>query len=178
MPYQTNQGASVSEYALILALITMLALGGLWALGQRTVGIVGLVEQSFPTVQNDGDSITIVLQTSQDFIDRMEAYHQKHGRWPRSWSPYNFSDIGLDPQEWAEPRDGVIFNPAGNRFGLANALGDEYQLYVTNIYGEDMHIYDGYNIWYNFEDGQWYYHDIADNIPVDINSLRVIEEAK
>jgi len=174
----TSKGASTSEYALILALVAMMALGGLLVLGQKTAGIFGQVGQAMPEEDAGGDQLSTILQTSQDLIERMQDFYEKHGRWPRSWAPYNFSDLGLDPNEWREPREGVLFNPAGNRLGLANALGDQYQLYVTNIYGEEMHVYDGYNVWYNFADHHWYYHDIGDGIPVDINSLRVIETEK
>lgn len=176
--YSTSKGASTSEYALILALVAMMALGGLWVLGQGTSGVFGQLGQSLPAEEESGDRMATILQTSQDLIDRMQDFYEKHGRWPRSWAPYNFSDLGLDPDEWREPRDGVLFNPAGNRLGLGNALGDQYQLYVTNTYGEEMHIYDGYSVWYSFVDRNWYYHDIGDSIPVDINTLRVIEVEK
>ena len=105
----------------------------------------------------------------------MQQYYNEHGRWPRSWSDYRFADLGLDPKVWDKPIDGLAYNPSGNRFGIANAIGDNYQVYVTDSHGNERHLYDGYNVWYNFADHTWYYHNIQDNILVDINTLRVVE---
>lgn len=47
------------------------------------------------------------------------------------------------------------------------------QMSVTTLNGDVLPVYDGHGVWYNFSDGQWYYHSISSNIPVDINSVVV-----
>ena len=170
-------GQALSEYALIIATIALAATIALGSLGGNISSSLASVASFFG---GSGSAPRTPLgsqptEIAGSFIDLMQQYYNEHGRWPRSWGDYRYADLGLDPQVWGQPIDGLDYNPSGNRFGIGNAMGDSYQVYVTDSHGNERHLYDGYAVWYNFADHQWYYHNIQDNIPVDINTLRVVE---
>jgi len=171
--HDSSRGQSLSEYALLLAGIALALMAGLVALGGGVSDVFDTITAAFAG-DTQGTSLgSEPLEIAGNFIELMQQYYDEHGRWPRSWPPYSFSDLGLDPAEWQGAINGLEYNPAGDRFGLANAIGDEYQVYVTDLNGQVLHVYDGYNVWYNFADGQWYYHDIGDQIVVDITTLHI-----
>ncbi|RME85774.1 MAG: hypothetical protein D6775_01960 [Caldilineae bacterium] len=172
------RGATLTEYAVVLGVLGVIVIGALWILTSSIVNVSTTFSKALPSAGQATDPVSQTLKTADMLIKLIQEYYEEHGRWPRSWEPYNFSDLGLDPDEWTLPRNGVKFNPAGDRLGITNVIGDEYQVYIKTPGGEELHLYDGYNIWYNFADGRWYYHDIADNIVVDISTLRIEQKGK
>jgi len=88
----------------------------------------------------------------------MRTHHAEQGSWARSWSPYCYTDLGLDAGVWSAPVEGVRYRPHGSWLGLANVSGDGYQVYVTTLTGTELHLYDGWNVWVSAEDGRAYYH--------------------
>ena len=108
---------------------------------------------------------------ADDFLERIQAFHDKNARWPRTWGDFRFSDLGLDPAPWAVPVEGVYWNPHGSEIGLANKAGDNLQIYVKDFRGNWLHLYDGWNIWCRAEG--CYFHTVAPGNEVDISTLTV-----
>ena len=174
---ERESGQALGEYTLVIAVIALAAIIALTSLGGNISSALGGLSNHFAG-SAEAPRTTLGSRPTEiagNFIDLMQQYYDEHGRWPRSWGNYRYADLGLDPQVWGQPIDGLVYNPSGKRFGIGNALGDNYQVYVTDSNGNERHLYDGYSVWYNFADHQWYYHDSGDNIPVDINTLRVVE---
>ncbi len=174
-----SDGQALGEYSIGIALVAVALIAALIAVGGNISGMFTSIASGLQS-QGSGEAKTSLGSTpeeiSKGFIELILKYRDEHGRWPRSWEPYNYSDLGLDPDEWAGPIDGVKYIPAGDRFGIANALGDDYQIYVKSKSGRKLHVYDGYAVWYDFDSGQWYYHSKKDNIPVDIKTLEVVKK--
>ena len=103
-----------------------------------------------------------------------QEFYDAQGRWPRSWGDYRFTDIGYDPADWDEAVEGIFWNPNGYRLGLANYAGDNLQIYVNDLEGNTLHLYDGWNIWC-LPGGGCYYHTVAPGNEVDIDTLLVVD---
>ncbi len=174
-----SEGQALGEYSIGIALVAIALIGALIAMGGNITGMFTGIASGLQS-QDAGSAKTSMGSTpeeiSKSFIELILKYREEHGRWPRSWEPYNYSDLGLDPDEWSHPMDGVKYVPAGDRFGITNVRGDDYQIYVKTKDGRRMHVYDGYGVWYDFNSGQWYYHSKKRNIPVDINTLKIVKK--
>ena len=174
-----SEGQALGEYSIGLALVAIALIGALIAMGGNITGMFTSIASGLQS-QDAGEAKTSMGSTPQEigesFIDLILKYRNEHGRWPRSWEPYNYSDLGLDPDKWSQPMDGVKYVPAGDRFGITNVRGDDYQVYIKAKNGRRLHVYDGYGVWYDFNSGQWYYHSRKRNIPVDINTLKVVKK--
>ncbi len=158
-------GQSLVEYSLLLALVALVAIGGLTLLG-------GGVSRAF----EQAEGAPSVLDLTADFLGRINAFYQLNNRWPRSWGDERFTNLGLDPADWSQPVAGVVWNPNGPRIGLGNRPGDNLQIYVTDRNNTVRKLYDGWNIWCEAADGKCYYHTVAPENEVDLSTLVVREE--
>jgi len=115
-------------------------------------------------------------EISGALIDLIEAFHDENGSYPRSWGDFAFSDIGLDPAEWENPVEGIVYSPAGKRLGISPE--DGYEFIVTSATGEELTLTSDRNwsLWYSMEDGNWYFHNINDRNLIDISILVVVPE--
>ncbi len=167
-----QSGQGLVEVAIVIVLVAVAALLALSALGIR----VGEVFQSLSFITGDDGESSLFVGIKDDFLSRIKDFYAAHGRWPRSWGDYRFTDLGLDPDDWDEPIEGIYWNPHGSDVGLANRSGDNLQIYVKDLNGNTLHLYDGWNIWCSAIDDQCYYHTIAPGNEVDISTLTVVEE--
>ncbi|HHE73289.1 MAG TPA: hypothetical protein ENL34_13525 [Chloroflexi bacterium] len=169
-----KRGQSTVELALLVALIAIVAMISLLLLGPRLNEAYQAVVAALSGGTTEPTTSPVVTIT-QDFLARMRDYYNTHGRWPRSWGSYRFTDIGLDPADWSGPIEGIYWNPRGNAIGLANRRGDNLQVYVRAKNGNLLKLYDGWDIWCLATDGTCYYHTIAPGNEVDISTLMVLE---
>ncbi len=165
-------GQGLVAYVLILAFIAVVTVVVLSALGEQ----VSAVFADLPFFQAQSDEAAPFLTIKDDFLARINAYYEANDRWPHSWSTYRFTDLGLNPEEWDGPIEGIYWNPHGSNVGLANYGGDNLQLYVNDLDGNPLHLYDGWNIWCQASDGKCYYHTVAPENEIDITTLIVVEE--
>jgi type II secretory pathway pseudopilin PulG len=109
-------------------------------------------------------------------ITRVQQFHGENGRYPRSWGDYAFTDVGLAPDEWKTPFDGVYYATGGNRIKVTPAEG--YVFHMTGAGGAKRVLKSGYNwsLWYSMSDGKWYYHSIKDENEIDISTLVIEKE--
>ena len=103
----------------------------------------------------------------------IDAFYAEHGRYPRTWGEYVFTDIGLDPGDWQEPVGGVLYKPGGNRVSVKPAVG--YEFLVQKPDGSTLVLSNkvNWNLVYDNATGDWYYHSVDPANIIDIDTLVV-----
>ena len=168
--HQAGQGTV--EYALILVLVAVVVVASLALMGPS-------ISEGFQSVLN-GLRIENTAQENKtntivnDFLSRINNFYAENGRWPRSWGSYAYTDLGLDPADWDEPVEGIRWGPHGADVGLGTDPGDPYIIYVENQDGDLQKLYDGWRIWCVAADGDCYYHRVAPENKIDINTLVLV----
>ncbi len=157
------------EFALLIALIAIVALVSLALLGPSISGTFQSVLGSLSGAEKPVTYLTI----KDDFLNRINAFYQENGSWPRSWGSYAFTDIGLDPDEWSVPVEGIHWGPHGKDVALGTNPEDEYVIYIDNLKGQTLRLYDGWRIWCVASDGKCYYHVVSPENEVDITTLQL-----
>ncbi len=170
----SKDGQAKIEYALILALVAIIAIPALTLLGPQIGSVYLRIKDAL--ILDNISTPSSITSTLNHFLQLIQDYYVEHDKYPRSWFPYNFTDLGLDPEDWDEPIDGIYWKPHGDDIGLANRAGDDIQIYVDDLNGNTLHLYDGWNIWCVAGDGKCYYHTIAPENEVDINTIKVVNE--
>lgn len=107
------------------------------------------------------------------FIQLIDDYYKENGRYPRSWYPYNYTDLGLDPDDWVDGRDGIVYKPNGDELRIEPVK--HYTFYVNDFDGNTRELRWNFNwdLVYSMEKRIWYYHDILAGNEVDIDTLIV-----
>lgn len=91
-------------------------------------------------------------------IGMIQDYHTANGKYPRSWDPFNYTDLGLDPAFWKnQAYDNVIYTPVGNRLQIEPGPG--YSFFVITIGGDTKKINGpgGNSLKYMLAEEKWYY---------------------
>jgi prepilin-type N-terminal cleavage/methylation domain-containing protein len=111
--------------------------------------------------------------TTGDLIALQLAYFAKHGRWPRSWEPYCYTDLGLDPAQYAAAMDHVFYKVGGSKVSARPEPG--YVMTVTDTFGKSRVLTNklSWDLVYDATSGQWYYHTIDPANQIDITTLQV-----
>jgi Flp pilus assembly pilin Flp len=174
MKIPTERGQSKIEYALVISLVAIAAILALTFLAPQIKELFNKASNLNSTTAEESGSLT-TDQILADFQSRILAYYQKNGRWPRTWSPYNFTDIGLNPDDWSQPVNGLYFSPHGSEVGIANRKDDNLQIYVNDLSGKTLKLYDGWSIWCPVDKPTCYYHTVAVGNEVDIGTINVVE---
>lgn len=112
-------------------------------------------------------------EISGGFIERITAFNNDNGHYPRSWGSYAYTDLGLEKEDWENPINHIKYVPRGNR--LAITPEEDYDFIVTDLNGNQRTLKARYNwnIWYDFNTEAWYFKDIQPNNEVDIETLTV-----
>ena len=171
--FPRERGQANVEYVLLVLFVAVVVLVVLLFFGPQISNLYQQATGSLPGQSSEPELSPIGIHL-QDFLARIQAYYDKYGHWPRSWGEYKFTDLGLDPDDWAGPVDGIYWNPNGEYIGLGNKKGDNLQVYVTDVNGNRIKLYDGWNIWCSGT--TCYYHTVAPGNEVDISTIEVVEE--
>jgi Flp pilus assembly pilin Flp len=155
-----------TEYGLILSLAVLAVLLAVTFFGQQ----LSASYQKGVTAVGGAPPPTSIQSITQDFISRMLIYHQSTGYWPPNGG---YAALGLNPADWQAPVSGIQWNPNGEYIGLANASGDNLQVYVKDTNGNLLHLYDGWDIWCRATDGACFFHTAGSGTPVDLNTVVV-----
>ncbi len=112
-------------------------------------------------------------EISQGFIGRISRFYADKGYYPRSWGDYAFTDIGLDPDEWAGPVTNAYYRPRGSRLGVSPEAG--YTFTVRDLHGSYRILTHQlqWSLWYDVVTNKWYYHSIAPENEIAIETLRI-----
>ena len=121
-----------------------------------------------------GPAAVSELQIKTDgLIQQLLQYYAKNGHWPRSWAPYCFTDLGLDPADFASSQDGVFYKIGGSKVSVRPDAG--YVMTVTDVTGKPRVMTNNLNwdIVYDGTSGKWYFHKIDPANEVDMSTMSV-----
>lgn len=113
-------------------------------------------------------------EISGNIISLVQDYFDSHGSWPRSWGDYKYTDLGLDPAVWnGVPYEGIIYGTGGNRISIEPDEG--WRLTVTGLDGNVRVLTSSlnWNLWYDMNTSNWYYHSITPEEAIDISTLQI-----
>lgn len=166
-PSTLAQGTT--EYALILALVALAVLLVVALFGRQ----LGSAYQQVVNGLNGTKGPSTIQSLAQDFMARALKYYQTTGNWPSTWGDQRFTQLGLNPADYAAPVNGIQWGPHGQYIGLANVAGDNLQVYVKDMNGNTLHLIDTWNIWCDAVDGTCYYHTAPTGTVVDLSTIYV-----
>ena len=108
-------------------------------------------------------------------IDLIKKYVQQNGHYPKSSGKSAFSDLGLNPAEWAQPVNGLLYTPAGNQVLIKPDKG--YTMTIKTTKGTTVTLTPAlkWNLIYDIPTKQWYYKQKEDYNVVNISTLQVIK---
>jgi type II secretory pathway pseudopilin PulG len=110
-------------------------------------------------------------EISKGMIDAIENYYEKNGKYPRTGAKNKYTDIVLDPNEWKDAINGIIYTPQGDRVSISPGGG--YTLSVTSVSGKQLTVSGNGEIIYSMETDQWYSSSIKKGNEVNISTLQV-----
>jgi prepilin-type N-terminal cleavage/methylation domain-containing protein len=105
-------------------------------------------------------------EISKGMIDAIEKFYEENRNYPRTGSKTKYTDIGLDPNEWKDAINGIIYTPQGNRLSLGPR--QEYIFSVTRANGKQVTVSGTSKIIYSMETDQWYSSSIKKGNEVNI----------
>jgi len=147
--------------------------GGLYSWKSDVDGNVKLFCSVHGFVDGQGVSATASFASMTANLIALElAYYAEHGSWPRSWAPYCYTDLGLDPAQFSGPQDNVIYTVGGSKVNARPAPG--YVMTVIDAQGDTRVMTNSLNwsLTYDATSGQWYYHTISPANLIDISTLK------
>lgn len=111
----------------------------------------------------------IAPKISNDII----SYYENKGSYPRTWGDYQYSDIGLNPEDWKSPINHIYYRPSGSKLFLEPE--DGYQFILETVRGVTINLTSSlnYNLIYNTVDQKWYYHSIEAENEVIFETMSV-----
>ena len=173
-----KKGQANLEYALLIVLMAVLLIVVLAALGSWLAGGLNIFN-STPQAETPSAQITETPVPSpisvilSDMQTRIQDYFAARNRYPRTWSPYNFTDVGSTPSDWSQPVEGLYWSPHGSEVGIANRRGDNLEVYVDDLNGNTLHLFNNWSIWCPVTSQYCYYHTVAPGNEVDISTITV-----
>jgi len=135
-------------------------------------------EEEADDISSDSDLTSLgstFEEISSAIISLMETLVMETGKYGRTWGDYRYTDLGLDPEEWAEAIDHIYYKPSGST--LLIEPEDGYTFIVTDSDGNTRELSStlNWNLIYDDSDGNWYYHTIDEDNIIDITTLQVVE---
>jgi prepilin-type N-terminal cleavage/methylation domain-containing protein len=121
-----------------------------------------------------GPAVASVFQVKTDaLVQLLLQYYAKNGRWPRSWAPYCYTDLGLDPADYASSLEGVFYKIGGSKVSVRPDAG--YKMTVTDATGKTRVMTNNlsWDIVYDATSGQWYFHTIDPANQVDMSTMSI-----
>ena len=121
-----------------------------------------------------GAPVASVFKLKTDQLIQLElAYFAKHGSWPRSWEPYCYTDLGLDPADYASSLEGVFYKVGGAKVSVRPDAG--YVMTVTDVTGKQRVMTNSlkWDIVYDATSGKWYFHTIDPANQVDFSTMSI-----
>jgi prepilin-type N-terminal cleavage/methylation domain-containing protein len=110
---------------------------------------------------------------SISIIESINSRYEETGSYGRSWGDYRYTDIGLDPEYWANPYDHAYYKPSGHLLRISPESG--YAFSVLTLSGEERELTSSHN-WDLIFDAitqKWYYHSVKSSNAIDINTLEI-----
>jgi prepilin-type N-terminal cleavage/methylation domain-containing protein len=112
-------------------------------------------------------------EISTNMIALMQKKYSETGSYGRSWGDYKYTDLGLDSEDWREPVSHITYKPSGKDLLITPEEGFTFIVYDYDNNTKIIPSSYNWNIVYNDNTKNWYYHSInADNL-IDIATLKV-----
>ena len=117
--------------------------------------------------------VSVFTLKTDYLVQSLLAYHATSGHWPRSWAPYCYTDLGLDPAAYAAAVEGVFYKVGGSGITVRPDVG--YKMTVTDVTGKTRVMTNNlsWNIVYDATSGKWYFHTIDPANQVDISTMSI-----
>lgn len=110
-------------------------------------------------------------EISGGMIGLLQAYYAKYGRWPRSWDPYGYTDLGLDPGEWSGYVDHIKYTVGGSKTNVRPESGWVMEVKAVDGTTKRLTANLNWNLTYDATSGKWYYHRIEPANEIDISTF-------
>jgi len=115
-------------------------------------------------------------EITTSMIELTQNFYDKTGKWPRSWAPYSFTDLGLNPADWQKANEHVYYSTGGSRVMVKPETGYILQFTDSKTGALKTLSYDtNWNLIYSMETGKWYYHTILPENEIMVADLKVIK---
>jgi prepilin-type N-terminal cleavage/methylation domain-containing protein len=110
-------------------------------------------------------------EISGSMIGLLQEYYAKYGKWPRSWDPYGYTDLGLDPDEWSGYVDHIKYTVGGSKANVRPEAGWVMDVAAVDGTTRKLTANLNWNLVYDATSGKWYYHRIEPANEIDISTL-------
>jgi len=116
-----------------------------------------------------GSTLTEISAAMIDLINNY--YQQNHHDYPHDSGRRAFTDLGLNPADWAQPVNGLLYTPAGDQVRVEPAPG--YTMTIKDVTGRALTITStsDWNLYYDVKRAAWY--NTRTDKKVDISTLKV-----
>jgi prepilin-type N-terminal cleavage/methylation domain-containing protein len=114
---------------------------------------------------------------STGFIETIQAYYAKNGKYGRNWGEYAYTDLGLNPSDWGrtKPIEHITYTAGGAQVSIRPEEG--YKISLVSAVDPNktwvMTASLNWNITYDDKTKKWYYHTIDPANVVDISTMKV-----
>lgn len=175
--FAKEDGQGLVEYGLIISLVAIISVSSLSVFSGGLVDKFSGFNSALETEQDAplsplGDNFA---EISTSMIDKIIEKFETSGRYGRDFWDYGFTDLGLDPEDWANPVDHIYYKPGGAKLSIRPE--DGYSFIVNDKNGTPKTLPASYNwnLTYNDKDKTWYYHTITPGNEIDINTLVTVK---
>lgn len=131
----------------------------LWVLDLSGIG---------PPLSPLGNSFEVI---SSEMIDLITKFHIDHSGYPRTWNPYRYTDLGLDPSDWGSPINHITYSPSGAELRVRPEDGYSFFYELKSGGVIELTGHSNWNLIYNNKDKKWYHRSIAPENVVKIETL-------
>jgi Flp pilus assembly pilin Flp len=175
--FAKEDGQGIVEYGLIVSLVAIVSISSLGILSSGftdkfdAFGDVLSIEQASPLTPL-GDNFA---EISVSMIDKIIAKYQSSGKYGRNWGDFAYTDLGLDPNDWKNPVEHIYYKPGGANLSIRPEDGWSFNVTGTDGSKKVMKASYNWNLTYNDANKKWYYHTIAPENEIDINTLTTVK---
>jgi Flp pilus assembly pilin Flp len=186
---KSEKGQLFLEYSLIIAVFVLVIIATVPGL-RDSIRAVFSSTSSELAVSNSSNTIESETQPpltslgsnlsdiSGSMIDLINQYYAEHGRYPRTWEPYSYTDLGLTLEEWqGKTYGGIIYKPGGSQVAIVPGTG--YAFRIKDMNGNMIEFPYSYHwgLVYSIPNSNTWHFKRNDGTIVDIDTLEVITVA-
>lgn len=179
-----QKGQAFLEYSLIIAVFILIILVSIPELRNSIRGVFTKVSDEInnsssnfvesetpPPLTSLGSTLSDI---SSSMIELINQYYEEHGRYPRTWEPYSYTDLGLTLEEWqGKTYEGVIYKPGGSQVAIVPGTG--YAFRIKDMNGNTIEFPYNYHwgLVYSIPNSNTWHFKRNDGTIVDIDTLEV-----
>ena len=136
------------------------------ARGEGDEGEEGTPQEGTPQGDNHED-------VTAELIQKLKEYYEKNGKYPSGNVEKALAELGLDPEEWGQPVNHILYEPSGSKLQLSPE--DGYSFTVVDKDGKQQTITsdDNSSLIYDAKTDKWYYKTVSPKREIDISTLEV-----